>query len=187
VDPDGAQNQWDGPEVVFSNDVVEPAGLPPVPDEAFEPLHPNYLRLRLAGDAIFAAIVVVVAAVVAVIAPVWWVPVLVAVGLLALTALAAWLQTIEVDRIGYLVREQDFSFRQGVISRSVKTVPFGRVQHVSIDRGPLARRFGLATLEMQTAGDGLTVPGIDSTTAERLKAVVVDRAGVAADQELTES
>ena len=94
--------------------------------------------------------------------------------------------TVEVAHLGYLVREKDFSFRKGVISRSVTTVPFARIQHVSIDRGPLARRFGLATLQMRTAGDGLTVPGIGHEAAQQLKALVVDRAGVAADEELAE-
>ena len=39
-----------------------------------------------------------------------------------------------------LVREQDVSFRNGVIGRTVATAPFARVQHVAIHRGPLDRR-----------------------------------------------
>jgi uncharacterized protein len=98
----------------------------------------------------------------------------------------AWIQRLEISRLGYLVRERDFSFRRGVISRSVTTVPFARIQHVSIDRGPLARAFGLATLQMRTAGSvGLTVPGMEHGVAKRLKALVVDRAGALADDEAT--
>ena len=168
----------------FPNPPIDVTGLPPLDDEAFEPLHPSFLRVRLLGDAIFAGVVVVAGLVLALTVSPWWVPVLVAAALLALTALTAWLQTVEVGHIGYLVRDKDFSYRRGVISHNVTTVPYARVQHVSIDRGPLARAFGLATLQMQTAGDGLTVPGVGDDTAQRLKALIVDRAGVAADEEL---
>lgn len=173
----------DDPDVPFINEPLDVSGLPALSAEEFESLDPNFLRVRLIGDGIFAAIVVIAAAVVAFLVPWWWLPLLIGGGVLALTGLAAWLQTIEVDHIGYLVRDKDFSFRSGVISRNVTTVPFARVQHVSIDRGPLARAFGMATLQMRTAGDGLTVPGIANDTALRLKAMVIDRAGALADEE----
>ncbi len=169
----------------FVNDPLDVSALPRLDEERFEPLDPNFLRLRLIGDAIFAAVVVLTAAVLLFFLP-WWLPSLGAVILLALTVLAAWLQRLEVDHLGYLVRDKDFSYRRGVLSRNVTTVPFARVQHVSIDRGPLARYFGLATLPMRTAGDGLTVPGMNHEKAMQLKALVVDRAGVVADDELSD-
>lgn len=171
------------PDQPFSNEPLDVAGLPAVDRNRFESLDPNYLRVRLIGDVVFAVVVVVAAAIVAMLVTWWWLPLAIGAGLLALTALAAWLQTIEVGHIGYLVREHDFSFRRGVISQDVTTVPFARVQHVSIDRGPLARRFGMATLQMRTAGDGLTIPGISHDVALRLKALVVDRAGALAEDE----
>ena len=176
---------------VFSNEPIDVAGLPRLSEETFQPLDPRFLRIRWAADGIVALLVIVAAVVVTVALPEsspvpGWVPPLVGVALLALVGLTAWLQMVEVAHLGYLVREKDFSFRKGVISRSVTTVPFARIQHVSIDRGPLARRFGLATLQMRTAGDGLTVPGIGHEAAQQLKALVVDRAGVAADEELAE-
>jgi membrane protein YdbS with pleckstrin-like domain len=170
----------DAPE--FLNEPLDVTGLPSLAEHEFEPLHPNYLRVRLIGDAIFAGLVVIGAVVAAFLAS-WWPPLLIGAGLLVLTALTAWLQTIEVGHIGYLVRDQDFSFRSGVINRNVTTVPFARVQHVSIDRGPLARAFGLSTLAMRTAGDGLTVPGMGEEVATKLKALVVDRAAALADEE----
>ncbi len=175
----------------LTNEPIDVEGLPRLPEDRFEPLDPRYLRIRWASDAIAATVVVMVAVVVTLAIPASssvprWLPGLVAIGVLALIGLTAWLQWLEVSRLGYLVREQDFSFRSGVIGRSVVTVPFARIQHVSIDRGPLARAFGLATLQMRTAGSGgLTVPGMEIETAQRLKALVVDRAGALADDELT--
>lgn len=176
----------------FLNEPIDVDGLPRLPDDRWEPLDPRYLRIRWSGDAIAAAVVLVVGLMLTIVIPASsgiprWVPGLVALVLLGLIALVAWLQWIEINRLGYLVREHDFSFRRGVIVRSVTTVPFARIQQVSIDRGPLARAFGLATLNMRTAGSGgLIVPGIANETAQRLKAMVADRAGALADDELSE-
>ena len=183
-------NDWpddrtaDQPKAFF-NEPLDVSGLPQLHEHTFEPLDPSFLRIRWIGDGIFAAIVVIASVVLAFLVPPW-IPLAVGAGLLALTALTAWIQRLEVDHIGYLVREQDFSFRSGVISRNVTTVPFARVQHVSIDRGPLARYFGLATLQVRTAGDGLTIPGMNHEVATRLKSLVVDRSGALADEELAE-
>lgn len=176
----------------FLNEPIDIAGLPQLPEEGWELLDPRYLRSRWLGDGIAAAIVVIAAIALTIVVPddsiPRSVPGLVGLGLLALIALTAWLQWLEVNRLGYLVREHDFSFRSGVISRTVVTVPFARIQHVSIDRGPVARAFGLATLNMRTAGSGaLIVPGVDHETAKRLKNLVADRAGALADDELTEA
>lgn len=189
----GPEPELEAPPVggaAFSNDPIDVGGLPRLPDEGWEPLDPRYLRSRWSGDAIFAAVVVVAAIIVTVSLPAdsvpRWIPGLVAIVLLALVALAAWLQWLEINRLGYLIRDHDFSYRNGVISRTVTTVPFARIQHVSIDRGPVARAFGLATLNLRTAGGGLVVPGVDHETAQRLKNLVADRAGALADDELTE-
>lgn len=176
----------------FLNEPIDITGLPQLPEEGWEPLDPRYLRSRWSGDGIAAAVVVVVAIILTVALPddsiPRWLPALAGLGLLALVALTAWLQWLEVNRLGYLVREHDFSFRSGVISRTVVTVPFARIQHVSIDRGPVERAFGLATLNMRTAGSGaLVVPGVAHETAQRLKNLVADRAGALADDELTEA
>lgn len=173
----------------FLNEPIDVADLPTLPGDRFEPLDPRFLRIRLIGDAIAAALVVVVALVLALALPgdspiPRWVPLLVGAVLVGLIGVVAWLQRLEISHLGYLVRDKDFSYRRGVISRSVTTVPYARVQHVSIDRGPLARAFGLATLQMRAAGNaGLTVPGMEHELAQRLKAMVVDRAGTLADDE----
>jgi membrane protein YdbS with pleckstrin-like domain len=51
-------------------------------------------------------------------------------------------------------------------------VPASRVQHLDLKRGPLQRRYGLATLVIHTAGtrhSAVAVSGLDAADAERLR------------------
>ena len=75
------------------------------------------------------------------------------------------------------VREHDISYRRGVLVRSVQTLPFVRVQHTRITRSLVQRRFGLSTLHVNTAGPDIAIEGLAADDAERLKALVVERAG----------
>lgn len=51
-----------------------------------------------------------------------------------------------------------------------------RVQHLDIERGPIERRYGLATLVVHTAGTRLSAvrqPGFDEDSANRLRDALV--------------
>lgn len=167
----------------FTNDVVGAMELPRVDEHDFEPLDPAYARLRTMFALGFAGAVALVT-----VASAWatssWVAVFVGAGVLALVAAVGIAHRIEVAHMGYLVREHDLSFRRGVIGRSVATVPFARVQHVSITRGPVERRYGLASLQLRTAGGEVSIPGLNTDFADRLKQLVADRAGALADAEI---
>lgn len=81
---------------------------------------------------------------------------------------------------GYAVRDQDVHYRKGVIWRSETSLPFSRIQHVEVDRGPLERLYGLSTLKFFAAGGGsadLSVPGLNEADAIKLRAFILDRIG----------
>jgi len=78
-------------------------------------------------------------------------------GLLLLVVLASLLATVILPRLAWqhaswrlfpLVLE----IRRGVVFRHLVSVPRARVQHTDVERGPIERRFGLATLVVHTAG-----------------------------------
>ena len=51
-------------------------------------------------------------------------------------------------------------------------VPFSRVQHIDVEQGPVQRRYGLATLQVHTAGDHnstIYVPGLLYETALEMR------------------
>ena len=166
----------------FFNSRIDVRDLPVLPPDSFEPLAPAYLRSKYVADAVTAGIVVVLAviatsAMAAADGPVW-VPVVAAAAVLALIGLAAVLQTMSIRHLGYLVREHDLSLRQGVIVRVTSTIPYNRVQHVGVDRGPIERLYGLATLQLRSAGGVIGISGLTTDDANRLKELVTARAGM---------
>ncbi|WP_417451774.1 PH domain-containing protein [Kordiimonas sp.] len=81
---------------------------------------------------------------------------------------------------GYAVRAQDVHYRHGIIWQSETSLPFNRIQHVEVERGPLERFYGLSTLKFFAAGGGsadLTIPGLRDADATRLRAFILEKAG----------
>lgn len=161
----------------FANPPIDVSGLPTLDQSAFVPLHRNYLLVSFTAMGIFAVLVALSGTVVATRVEEAWIPILVMVVLLGLVAVVAIARTLEVRHIAYLIRERDISYRSGVIGRRVETMPFVRVQHARVIRGPIDRAFGLAKLQVSTAGPNLTIPGLLAADADRMKELIVARAG----------
>lgn len=162
----------------FANEPLLPDSLPRLVDADFVAVDRNYLKVSLLGAGVFAALVLIFGAVLAIVVPTnGWMPVAAAAILLVATGLFAVARAIGVKHIAYQVRDHDLSYRRGVIVRTVSTIPFVRVQHVRISRGPVERWFGLATVEVSSAGPDLRVAGLAQDTADWLKAVIIERAG----------
>lgn len=95
--------------------------------------------------------------------------VLVAVAVIAVITLA--LIPRRVKAIGYQLREDDLLFRRGILFQRFVAVPYGRMQLVDINRGPLLRALGLSELKFVTAAasTGITIPGLPEADADDLR------------------
>jgi uncharacterized protein len=73
--------------------------------------------------------------------------------LLAVGGLAGWsLGRARWRRTRWKLDDRGLSVQRGLVWRSEVLVPRTRVQHLDLERGPIERRFGLATLVVHTAG-----------------------------------
>ena len=64
---------------------------------------------------------------------------------------------------------------RGILFHSDTVVPFGRVQHIDVDRGPIERYYGLATLQLYTAGshgDVVSLPGLAHEDALEMRETI---------------
>lgn len=104
--------------------------------------------------------------------PGWILPALVALSVAQCARVFAYRLTLR-----YSLRSHDMIFADGLFWRSQSIQPLCRVQHVEIERGPIEKRFNLATLKLFSAGSSMAtfaIPGLISEDAERLRAFVLD-------------
>lgn len=120
-----------------------------------------------------AATILVLTAVAVFVALVWglvwvWLPYGVVAIILIITA--AFIPR-RVRAIGYQLRADDLLFRRGIMWQRFVAVPYGRMQLIDINRGPLSRAFGLADLKFVTASasTGVVINGLTDADAEALR------------------
>ena len=81
----------------------------------------------------------------------WW-----ALALLLLAPVLYWLHVKSYHVFGYALGTQYFRTRQGVFGRATHIVPIEKSQVIVVRQSPFDRRLHLATLSVDTAGQGYT-------------------------------
>ena len=90
---------------------------------------------------------------------------------LALAAWGWWLVGRAVARWGYVETAEELAITRGSLQRRLVVVPYGRMQYVDVQAGPLDQLLGLATVQLHTAAPGTTavIPGLLPAEAARLR------------------
>ena len=154
-------------------------------DELFAPpiyewkrLSPKYLSERRLMSAIWWAIVAIVPpAVIFFISGRWTLPLIIFVAAVAI-GIARFVFLKRTWRSwGYVERDDDLYITHGVWFRSLAAVPYGRMQLVEVQSGPVDRSFGLASVTLRTASPSTvaTIPGLDPEEASRLRDRLTER------------
>jgi uncharacterized protein len=76
---------------------------------------------------------------------------------------------------GYQISADRLRVVRGLLFRSDTVVPFGRVQHIDVQQGPLERFFGIATLTLHTAGNhnaSVALPGLGEELAREMREAI---------------
>lgn len=131
---------------------------------------PRYVVVDLVGTFVFALIVVAATSIPALVSHniyLFAIPAAFAIAFIIALALVP----RRVRSIGYQLRTDDLLFRRGLMFQRFVSVPYGRMQLVDINRGPLARAVGLSELKFVTAAasSGVTIPGLVAADAEELR------------------
>lgn len=154
------------------------ARLDPVPGD-WKRVSPRYVWVDLVGQIIGWAVITAASSI-----PWWavrqeqpWLLVFPAAFFVVLVLVAAFTPR-RVRSIGYRLRDDDLLFRRGLMFQRFVAVPYGRMQLVDINRGPLDRALGLAGLKLVTAAaaSNVTVPGLPMADAEQLRDQIVELA-----------
>lgn len=163
------------------NRQIWPDDVQPVEDLEFQPVEPIYTRVLTARIILSYIIFMGLAFIILAFEESyrWWI----LLGVEAILVMALVINLVLVHKIydfkGYALRDKDISYRSGIFFTSVKTVPFSKIQQVSVRTNPIARMFGLSYLDIvngsQSSVNQITIPGLTSDDAERIKALLINK------------
>ncbi|WP_086618800.1 PH domain-containing protein [Erythrobacter tepidarius] len=157
---------------------INPSAAPSDDDGALTRLHPNYahaLRVRTTLAAIpllFGALVLE-----SLLQGEGLFPTGLIAGPVLVIALACIIRvpTRRYNARGYQIAADRLRVVRGLLFRSDTVVPFGRVQHIDVDQGPIERFFGIATLTLHTAGNhnaSVSLPGLGEELAREMREAI---------------
>lgn len=111
----------------------------------------------------------------------WLLPVLTIWGALAGWGVLniVWWPTWEHARWSYRLGNDVIELKHGIVWHVAITIPLSRLQHVDLHQGPLERKWGLASLELHTAGTrdaSHRIPGLDVAVAGELRDQLIETA-----------
>lgn len=148
-----------------------------LPDTQWRRVSPKYIVVYLVNTLIGGLLAVVATSIgpfVSGIPLLWIIPGVAAVVLLVSLVLVP----RRVRSIGYMLRDDDLLFRKGIMFQRFVAVPYGRMQLVDVNRGPIDRAVGLSELKFVTAAaaTAVTIPGLPEAEAEELRDRLVELA-----------
>ncbi len=141
----------------------------------WRPVSPALAQVRLIVLAVVLGPVAVAAVVLAVLLTPWvWLALLAVV---VVAAWSAWVIVRQVSAASWVELDEELVIRRGRLFRTLVSIPYGRLQYVDLESGPLARAFGIASVEIHTASpeSGGTIPGLPVAEAEALRSRLAAR------------
>jgi membrane protein YdbS with pleckstrin-like domain len=163
----------------FTNETIDTRLLPKFEEVEFSVLHPKYWKVTLISLAMFFLIFAI------------------GLGLIlyfneefssfvsefsivfvVLILLVLFFSRLGFKKKGFAFRNHDVLFRYGIIATNTLVIPYNRIQHVALHEGLLSRFFGLAKIEIFTAGGSssdIQIPGIAKEQAENIKQLLMGK------------
>ncbi|RPH94841.1 MAG: hypothetical protein EHM68_13515 [Lysobacterales bacterium] len=173
-----------GGKVGFSNVQIDLDALPRFDSVAFQPVDPRHKRVVLALAAGAELVVLFLLFSLLALSPdaralfAGLPGALIILGVLAVAAALAGFAYASASVIRYAVREHDVIVHKGVFFQRETIQPIRRIQHVEQLQGPVARRFGLYSIRLFSAGTAkfaFEIPGLSADTAARLRQAILQR------------
>jgi len=163
----------------FTNETIDTTQLPKFEEVQFSLLHPNYWKVILIGLTLFFLLIGIGAGLALYfneeLSP-FITELSFVYGVLLLLVLLV--SRLSFRKKGFAFRTHDVLYRHGIIATNTLVIPYNRVQHVALHEGLLSRYFGLAKIEIFTAGGSssdIQIPGIAKEQAENIKQLLMGK------------
>jgi hypothetical protein len=163
----------------FTNETIDITQLPKFEEVQFTALHPNYWRVTIIGLIVFFLILgAALGIALSFIEELKDSQSNLIITYVVLMSLFFFFSRISFKKKGFAFRNHDVLFRNGIISTNTIVIPYNRVQHVALHEGLISRYFGLAKIEIFTAGGSssdIEIPGIEKEQAENIKQLLMGK------------
>lgn len=75
---------------------------------------------------------------------------------------------IEYRQWGYYITEDKVDIRHGIFFITNTIIPIIRIQHITVQQGPVSRRLGLYDVEMSLASQSFSIPCLSKEVADEI-------------------
>lgn len=75
---------------------------------------------------------------------------------------------IEYRQWGYYITEDKVDIRHGIFFITNTIIPIIRIQHITVQQGPISRRLGLYDVEMSLASQSFSIPCLSKEVADEI-------------------
>ena len=140
-------------------------------DDGLTPLHPNHVKVTRIVAALFALPFVIASVILEAVDILPFGLFVIPVFLLAAFVIIR-VPLRRYHARGYDMGEDRLRVVRGILFQSDTVVPFGRIQHIDVNQGPLQRAYGIATLTVHTAGThnaSVHLPGLEKELASDMR------------------
>jgi hypothetical protein len=166
-------------EQSFTNEAIDTFTLPKFEEVQLTPIHKDYWKVLLYNIVLsYAAVAAVFAFTIYFIEELHQYALHTAIAFVVIAAVTIFINWISYRNKGYAFRTHDVIYRSGAIALTTTIIPYNRIQHAALHEGWLARRYGLATVGIFTAGSigsDIKIPGIEKEHAEKIKQLLMGK------------
>jgi hypothetical protein len=165
----------------FTNETIDTKQLPRYEEVQLSALHSKYKSVVLINASIVIAILFVAFTIFyflnkeEISNKIW---ISLALAATVISGLILFFSILAFKKKAFAFRNHDVIYRSGIISTNTMVIPYNRVQHVALHEGFISRIFGLAKVEIFTAGGNasdLEIPGIAKEEAENIKQLLMGK------------
>ncbi|HEY4629252.1 MAG TPA: PH domain-containing protein [Flavobacterium sp.] len=163
----------------FTNETIDTSQLPKFEEVQFTALHPNYWKVTLINCFVFILFLCFgVLLGLIFIDELFGFQSQLIITTIVLIGLILLFSRIAFRKKRFAFRNHDVLFRHGIIATNIIVIPYNRIQHVALHEGLVSRYFGLAKIEIFTAGGSssdIEIPGIEKEQAENIKQLLMGK------------
>ncbi|TGD59285.1 PH domain-containing protein [Flavobacterium humi] len=163
----------------FTNETIDIGSLPKFEEVRFTALHPDYWKVVIIQWAVFFLIAATLLGfALFCVDDFAGFRLAASIAFLLIVVLSLFFSRIGFRKKAFAFRHHDVLFRHGVIATNTVVIPYNRVQHVALHEGLVSRYFGLAKIEIFTAGGNssdIEIPGIQKEQAENIKQLLMGK------------